>query len=128
MKEHEIFSGNLECLHKVLQLGYTPDGKKIVAIMKSVEQKKNGEKVCPQYKLFIYARFSPNDKFIVATSEHVICIYDSSTGALINKHKDQSMHFTCSVFSPDSSQIAAGTEEGNVCVWETSSLIQENIN
>lgn len=77
---------------------------------------------------FTYARFSPNDDSIVATSEHAICIYDSSTGALIKKYEDQSMHFTCSVFSPDYSQIAAGTEEGNICAWESPSLNYEFIN
>ena len=50
MKEYEIFSGRLECPHKVLQLEYTPDGKQIVAIMKSVEQMKNGKKERPKYK------------------------------------------------------------------------------
>lgn len=70
---------------------------------------------------FIHVQFSPNGRYVIATSTHTVCIHDSTSGILVKRFEDISLHFTCSTFSPDGTHCAAVSTEGVVCIWELKS-------
>ena len=110
----------------VLHLNYHPDGKHLIsagsdqrAILWSLNLHTQEQSLYGHQAPLSQALFSPNKNRILTTdSAGVWCLWDAH-GRLLNQESAHTAHISSSQFSPDGSQFATASWDGQAYIWDS---------
>ncbi|KAG8938414.1 hypothetical protein FRC03_007280, partial [Tulasnella sp. 419] len=57
-------------------------------------------------------------KIVSGSYDQTVCIWDATTGTLVNTLKGHTSYVTSVAFSHDSSKIVSGSYDQTVCIWD----------